>query len=153
MIGLQSRRWRVEEAESGPPRSWRRPKKGAGWGEKTGLAGFSDELQRLSCAMDRDEKMGYLLGGLAAAWAVGGLLLLALAAQRIRDAGVAVPGLEEGLAAFYLAVFGALAIGSFFFTIRSYWQSGDLLGILVLILELLLIIPLGWAVLRLLRGG
>jgi len=58
--------------------------------------------------MDRDEKMGYLLGGLASAWAVGGLLLPALAAQRIQDAGVAVPGLEEGLAAFYLAVFGSL---------------------------------------------
>jgi hypothetical protein len=103
--------------------------------------------------MDRDEKIGYLLGGLAAAWAVGGLLALALVAQRIRDAGVAVPGLEEGLAAFYLAVFGALALGSLFFTIRSYWQSGDLSAILVFILELLLIIQLGRAILRLLRGG
>ncbi len=103
--------------------------------------------------MSRDEKMGYLLGGLAAVWAVGGLFLLALAAQRIRDAGVAVPGLEEGLAAFYLAVFGALALSSLFFTIRGYWQSGDISAILVYILELLLIIPLGWAILWLLRGG
>jgi hypothetical protein len=103
--------------------------------------------------MDRDEKMGYLLGGLAAVWAVGGLLLLALAAQRIQDAGVVVPGLEEGLAAFYLAVFGALALGSLFFTIRGYWRSGDILSILVFILELLLIIPLGRAILWLLRGG
>jgi hypothetical protein len=103
--------------------------------------------------MSRDEKMSYLLGGLAAAWAVGGLLLLALAAQRIRDAGVAVPGLEEGLAVFYLVVFGALALSSLFFKIRGYWQSGDLSAILVFILELLLIIPLGRAILWLLRGG
>jgi hypothetical protein len=103
--------------------------------------------------MSRDEKMGYLLGGLAAAWAVGGLLLLALAAQRIQDAGVAVPGLEEGLAAFYLAVLGGLALSSLFFTIRGYWRSGDLSAILVFILELLLIIPLGRAILWLLRGG
>ena len=83
--------------------------------------------------MNRDEKTGYLPGGLAAAWAVGGLLLLALAAQGIRDAGAAVPGLEEGLAAFYLAAFGALALGSLFFTIRGYWQSGDLSAILWLL--------------------
>jgi hypothetical protein len=102
--------------------------------------------------MSRDEKAGYLLGGLAAAWAVGGLLLLALVAQRIRDAGVAVPGLEEGLAAFYLAVFGGLALGSLFFAIRGYWRSGDLAAILVFILDLLLVIPLGRAILWLLGG-
>jgi hypothetical protein len=103
--------------------------------------------------MDRDEKMGHLLGGLAAVWAVGGLLLLALVAQRIRDAGAVVPGLEEGLAAFYLAVFGVLALSSLFFTICGYWQSGDLSAILVSVLEPLLIIPLGRAILWLLRGG
>jgi len=103
--------------------------------------------------MNRDEKTGYLPGGLAAAWAVGGLSLPALAAQGIRDAGAAVPGLEEGLAAFYLAAFGALALGSLLFTIRGCWQSRDLSAILVLFLELLLIIPLGRAILLLLGGG
>ena len=103
--------------------------------------------------MNRDEKTGYLPGGLAAAWAVGGLSLPALAAQGIRDAGAAVPGLEEGLAAFCLAAFGALALGSLLFTIRGCWQSGDLSAILVLFLELLLIIPLGRAILLLLGGG
>jgi hypothetical protein len=101
--------------------------------------------------MDRDERMGYLLGGLATAWAVGGLLFLALVARW--DAGAFASGLEGILGAFYLTVFGALALSSLLFTIRGYQQSGDLSAILVFILELLLIIPLGRAVLWLLGGG
>lgn len=108
--------------------------------------------------MDRDEKTGLLLGGLAVAWAVDGLLLLAHAAKWIQDGRAFLPGLD-GLAtfyllgAFYLAVFGALALGSLFFTIRGYWQSGDPTAIFVFILEFFLIIPIGRVILWLLDGG
>jgi hypothetical protein len=101
--------------------------------------------------MNRDERMGYLLGGLATAWAVGGLLLLALVARW--DAGAFSSGLEGILGAFYLTAFGALAISSLFFAIRGYWQSGNPSAIIVFIFELLLIIPLGRAILWLLGGG
>jgi hypothetical protein len=103
--------------------------------------------------MDQDEKISYFLGGLGALWLIGGLLLLARAARWARDAGIAGPRLEEGLAALYLVVLGALGFGSLFFEIRGRRRSGDLAAILVLILNLLMVFLLGRAILRLLGGG
>jgi hypothetical protein len=50
-------------------------------------------------------------------WMFGGLAFLALAAQWLRARGIAGPGLEEGLAAFYLVALGIIGFGVLFFLV------------------------------------
>jgi hypothetical protein len=103
--------------------------------------------------MDRDEKISYLLTGIVVLWMFGGLALLALAAQWLRARGIAGPGLEGGLAAFYLVVLGIIGFGVLFFWFRSSLRSGNPAAVLLLILQLLMTFLLGRAVRRLLGGG
>jgi hypothetical protein len=86
-------------------------------------------------------------------WMFGGLAFLALAAQWLRARGIAGPGLEEGLAAFYLVALGIIGFGVLFFWFRSSLRSGNPAAVLLLILQLLMTFLLGRAVRRLLGGG
>jgi hypothetical protein len=103
--------------------------------------------------MERDEKISYLLSGIAALWMFAGLVFLSLAAQWLRAWGVASLWLEKGLAAFYLVVLGIIGFGVLFFWFRGSLRSGRPAAVFLIVLQLLMTFLLGRAVLRLLGGG